>query len=149
MRALQDRVRVYEEECNILKRELDGMRTLHSSYAEEQKIKFFNEQNVSNQKIASLEKHTYELSGECSALKDQITKTHALNSKLESESTVLKLQNQKMKDEITSLTQQLTLLQKEFDVLEKEKNRHLEQNANVPTYFLFYSDRIETYSKRK
>lgn len=131
MKALQDRVRIYEEESNLLKRELDGMRSIHNTFLEDQKINFISEQAIFMQKISNLEKQNIEYSNDNLAIKDQLTKIQALNSKFESESTVIKLQNQKMRDEISSLSQQYTLLQKEFDILEKEKNRHLEQNANV------------------
>lgn len=131
MKALQERLKKADDENTALQNKISNLQKMHNKTLEEQGNSFREQINNLSQKLAAYENTANTLAAENNTLKETLSKTQALATKQESELTTLKLQIMKQKEEINLLNQERALSQKEIEALENEKNRHLEQNAQV------------------
>ena len=129
MKALQDRVKQLEDEKNELNNELNEKNSSHDRMLEEMKRKSNQDMKESMERENSLRKNLNEINEEVNRQRIEGSNSKSIQVKYENEVNILKIQANKLKEDLTEANTQMLIFRKEINILENEKSKHIEQNS--------------------
>ncbi len=129
MKALQDKLKITESEMTEMKKAVDHHEKIKQEALETQKKRFEHELALGRDRENQLQRNIDKLHDENRALREDMSRLQGNLIKHEEEIAGYRQTISKLRDEINQGHQDRILLQKEIDLVESEKNTHLEKNV--------------------
>lgn len=135
MKALQDRTRELENENEVLRRKLSENQVRQVQALEEMERRFRAETDLLKEKEKEIKDDILKMQETNTVLRDELEKEKSLNAKHVDELTHTQFLLSKARDDHQAALTAAAMLKKQIQILEQEKNRHLEENANEKNEF--------------
>ena len=130
MKALQDQVTQLEAENKKLKKQAEEAADASKNEVKELREKLQMSEKLMRERDAECKDYFNKMQEEGTRLKEENAKIKAEYKSLEDQIIQLRADNNKLREDKLNAAKECTVMKKELDLIQMEKERHLEENAN-------------------